>query len=431
LVRVGEHESLDVSVPVLIFKVARGLMHQGQIGLIRSLGRLGVPVYSFHDAPWAPPALSRYARAGFTWPLSDAPASEIVGRLREAGERIGQRAVLIPIDDVGSLLVDEHAADLEQWFLFPHQPPGLARALANKRALQALCQHMGVATASTVCPASRSEVAEFARTATFPVVLKAADPTLLARRHGARSVVIARDAVELVEQYDRAEAAGPANLLLQEYIPGGADSIWMFNGYFNAHSDCLVGFTGQKLRQHPPHTGSTSLGICVRNETVEQITRGLMKQLGYRGVLDIGYRYDARDGRYKLLDANPRIGATFRLFVSKDDMDVARALYLDLTGQRVRASTAPNGRKWIVENHDLESGLQYVRARELGPAAWLRSLAGVREAAWFARDDPAPFAMMLAGAGIQSALRLASARWRSGPSDAKGGQPTRVVSQPA
>jgi predicted ATP-grasp superfamily ATP-dependent carboligase len=34
--------------------------------------------------------------------------------------------------------------------------------------------------------------------------------------------------------------------------------------------------------------------------------------------VDLGFRYDARDSRYKPLDVNPRIGATFRLFVDAE-----------------------------------------------------------------------------------------------------------------
>src|SRR3990172_3381338 len=103
----------------------------------------------------------------------------------------------------------------------------------------------------------------------------------------------------------------------------------MFNGYFDSSSRCLFGLTGRKLRQYPPYTGVTSLGVCERNETVTKLTLRLMTAIGYRGALDIGYRYDARDGRYKLLDANPRVGMTFRLFVDTEGLDVVRALYLD------------------------------------------------------------------------------------------------------
>jgi len=44
---------------------------------------------------------------------------------------------------------------------------------------------------------------------------------------------------------------------------------------------------------------------------VEAQTKQLMQAVAYRGPLDVGYRFDARDGKYKLLDVNPRIGSTF------------------------------------------------------------------------------------------------------------------------
>jgi hypothetical protein len=78
-----------------------------------------------------------------------------------------------------------------------------------------------------------------------------------------------------------------------------------------------------------------------------------MQEIDYSGIVDMGYRYDRRDGKYKLLDVNPRVGATFRLFVGSNGMDVVRALYLNLTGQPVRSGRAREGRKWIVEQSDL------------------------------------------------------------------------------
>jgi predicted ATP-grasp superfamily ATP-dependent carboligase len=195
--------------------------------------------------------------------------------------------------------------------------------------------------------------------------------------------------------------------MLQEYIPGGEDSVWMFNGYFDARSECLLGFTGKKLRQYPAYVGATSLGVCLANETVEALTKTFMKAIGYRGILDIGYRYDARDGRYKVLDVNPRIGATFRLFVARNGMDVARALYLDLTGQRVPPGTAAEGRKWIVEDHDVVSSWRYRRDGRLTLAAWLRSLRGIDEAAYLAADDRLPLLAMCARDAREFLHRLA------------------------
>jgi predicted ATP-grasp superfamily ATP-dependent carboligase len=182
--------------------------------------------------------------------------------------------------------------------------------------------------------------------------------------------------------------------MLQEYIPGGEDSVWMFNGYFDSRSECLFGVTGKKIRQSPVYTGATSLGICLKNNVVEEMTNTLMKRIGYKGILDIGYRYDKRDGKYKVLDINPRIGQTFRLFVANNGLDVARAEYLDLTRQSVPKGLVFEGRKWIVEDKDLISSVRYLHDKNLKFMQLLKSFRGIQESAWFAKDDPLPFFLM-------------------------------------
>ena len=220
-------------------------------------------------------------------------------------------------------------------------------------------------------------------------MLKAIDGTRLYQRFG-KKMFIVRSRKELLELYDRIESPEAPNLMLQEYIPGGDDTVWMFNGYFNADSECLAGFTGKKIRQSPVYTGSTTLGVCLRNDPVDDLTRRFMKSVGYRGILDVGYRYDARDGQFKVLDVNPRIGATFRLFVGDGGLDVARAFYLDMTGQQVPASRPFEGRKWLVEDRDLASSLRYWRDANLTLARWLTSFAGVQETAYLTGDDILP-----------------------------------------
>ena len=221
-----------------------------------------------------------------------------------------------------------------------------------------------------------------------------------------KPMFIVRNAAELLERYDAIEDPAEPNLMLQEYIPGGDDTIWMFNGYFNAASDCLVGFTGRKLRQCPVYTGPTCLGVVLPNPQVDRSTRDFMRATGYRGVLDIGYRYDARDGLYKVLDVNPRIGATFRLFVGDNGLDVARALYLDMTGQPVPSAALPDGRKWIVEDCDIVSSFRYKFDGKLTFREWLRSLRGIREGALWAKDDMFPMAAMLTADARDSIKRV-------------------------
>ncbi len=375
----------DTSTPVVVVS----LTSHGPLAVIRTFGRLGIPVYALHSRDSETAQHSRYLKRLWRWdfPYSSQGALET---LVQVSDEIGRRAILLPTSDDTSIFVVENQAALRERFQFPQQPVALPRNLSDKKQMYFLAKKHGIATPETVFPQGRDDVLRFAADATFPLMLKAIDGARSIRYSG-QNMVIVHNAAELLKHYDELEDPAGPNFMLQEYIPGGDDTIWMFNGYFNENSDCLYGVTGKKIRQQPVGRGYTSLGVCLKNETVDQTTRRFMKALGYRGILDIGYRYDARDGEYKVLDINPRIGATFRLFTGENGLDVARALYLDLTGQPVPESNVREGRRWLVEVADFKSFLEYRRRGQLTIFKWLRSFRGVEETGLFALDDMRPF----------------------------------------
>jgi len=383
----------DVSTAVLVLRPH----HHGALGIFRSLGSLGVPVYAVEDGEWAPSLHSRYCHGTFHWDVRHAQPRESVAVLLKIARHFDRPPILIATDDTTAVLVQEAADELQPAYQFPVLPKGLARRLCSKREMYFLCRDHGFPTPQTAFPQSRADVVQFLERAVFPVVLKGIDDRRLFG-HTKVAMRIVPNAQELLNSYDEMEDPAQPNLMLQEYIPGNVDTVWMFNGYFNQKSECLAGFTGRKLRQRPAYTGMTSLGICLKNETVDQSIRTFLGSLNYRGMVDLGCRYDERDGQYKLLDVNPRVGCTFRLFVDPAGMDVVRACYLDLTGQPVKAVAADEGRKWLVENLDLMELPQYMKDGKLTVGEWLRSLRGVHETAWFDRLDLAPFWVLWVGA---------------------------------
>ncbi|MEO9029911.1 MAG: hypothetical protein ABI413_13960 [Ktedonobacteraceae bacterium] len=379
---------MDNSVPVVV--IAPGFHGHA---VARSLGRLGVPVYGVHADAHSPAARSRYWRKNFLWDIEKEPPTASVDWLMQLSHKLGTRPLLVPTDDGSCVFLSENAETLREGFLFPNQPDGLTRALSNKQTMYHLCKKHGIPAAETAFPQSRKDVEEFCQTATFPVMLKGIDTLALRERTGVK-MVVTHDAETLLKLYDEMETPEAPNIMLQEYLGGGSRTVWMFDGYFNEASDCLFGLTANMMRQYPAYTGVTCLGICLANETVAQQTRTFMKAIDYRGPLDIGYKFDPISGLYKAIDTNPRLGRTFRLLVDSQGMDVARALYLDLTGQPVQVGEPIEGRKWVVENFDLLSSPRYARDEKLGLRGWLRSYKGVKEAFWFSRDDPLPFLAM-------------------------------------
>jgi D-aspartate ligase len=391
-----------VATPAVIFKLASDPMGHATLAIGRSLGRLGVPVHLATPDPKAAGAASRYVAGWTATPSFTTDHAAVVEILLRLAEQLGTPAVLIPTDDVAALFVADNLSRLTEAFLLPAQPAGLALDLSNKARLHELCLRAAVPTPEARFPTSRDEMLGHAEELGFPVVMKSMDPRILRRRRGAVSVAIARSRSEALELYDRIEDPREPNIMLQEFIPGDARSIWMFDGYFDRSGDCAIGIVGQKIRQAPPRTGATTLGVAVHNEVVRELAVRFLGGLGYRGIVDLGFRFDGRDGRYKLLDVNPRIGSSFRLFVTRDDLDVAKALYLDLTGQHVPSGDYREGRRWLVEDLDAGTSLQLARRGELGFREYLVSLRGIDETAWASRDDLKPVIEM----AIQTARTL-------------------------
>ena len=380
---------IDTKTPVLVLNCKIGAL-----AIMRSLGSLGIPVYGIDAEPKAPGLLSRYCRGKYVRPYDESRSGGYLQYLLDLAKRLGKGTILIPTSDELSLFVADHAEALGEYFVFPKNTPDLVRELVSKEGMYHLAGKHRVPSPFTMFPESLDDVLGYAGSAKLPIMLKGIHGNRLEERTG-KKMVLVRTREELIANYQTLEDPERPNLMLQEYIPGGDDQIYIFNGYFDGDSECLAAFTGHKIRQAPIHVGCASLGVCRWNQEVADMTTGFMRAIGYKGILDIGYRLDQRDGFYKVLDINPRVGQAFRLFVAENDMDVVKALYLNLTGQEQPPIVPREGRKWVIEDFDVISSLHYHHEGTLTFAEWIKSFRKLEEGAWFHWKDPVPFLDMV------------------------------------
>src|SRR5437879_2211258 len=118
----------DVSSPALILRAD----HYSALGVMRSLGRIGVRTFAVHATPNVAAFRSRYCAGHFIWDIDSAPESDSVHFLLEVGRKIARRPVLIATNDETALFVSRHSSALEEGFLFSKNSPRLVRALYDK-----------------------------------------------------------------------------------------------------------------------------------------------------------------------------------------------------------------------------------------------------------------------------------------------------------
>lgn len=380
-------------------------------------------MYLLAEDRLAPAAVSRYLTHAFvpdTWPCE--PPS-LLTLLTDISNHMSRRAILLPTDDLAAVFIADHSSALEKSFIFPRPPSDLPRRLANKRELHHLCKCIGIPCPETSFADSGDDVQQFIESAKFPVVAKMPESRFIFS--GPHGVYIARTAQELLTIYRNAEASGIRDLVLQEYIPEDSAEDWICNGYVNPQTGCSIVFTGKKLRAYPPFVGPATLAVPARNEELARQTEAILQAINFAGIMDLDYRLDKRDGQLKLLDFNPRVGASFRMFEDEDGIDVVRALHLDLTGRIVGRSRHAESRTFIVEPHDLVASFAYLGRGGLTLRSWWRSLGPGRwETAWFSWRDPLPFLTMSVRL-LSRAIRRLLAATRT------GFRPTRTRSKPA
>src|ERR1700726_3959515 len=134
-----------VSTPVVVLRGVESASH-GALGILRSLGRLGVPVYVV--APHARTAafFSRYCSGKYLCDVANGDYRDSLRLLLDLSRRIGSRPILIPTDDNALLFCADHALTLREEFVFPNMCPNLIRELSSKKGMYHLAKQLGLPT---------------------------------------------------------------------------------------------------------------------------------------------------------------------------------------------------------------------------------------------------------------------------------------------
>jgi predicted ATP-grasp superfamily ATP-dependent carboligase len=136
--------------------------------------------------------------------------------------------------------------------------------------------------------------------------------------------------------------------MVQQLIPGGDDELYTVGSYIAADGAVLGLFSGRKLRQSPPGIGTCRVGEAVWvQETVDAALR-LLRAFDFHGVSQVEFKRDPRDGRFKLMEVNPRLWLWHGLAAALG-VDFARIAYLDLLDRR-SAPVTTEGRdgRWAI-----------------------------------------------------------------------------------
>ena len=397
----------------------------GDLNVVRALGRRGVPVYVVSEYADPPASRSRYCEKHIHLPGFTRHPENTIAALIGLSSDLGGKPVLFPTADPDLQMVSAWRDRLDPYYDIPIARPELVRSLTNKREFAALAAAYDLPVPVTHTLDGVADLGVFASGLNFPVIIKPAD-TLAWSRPDVEKLVGARKALIAWTRDEFLAACLPLmpyakDLLVQGYIPGRDEYYFDFQAYIDRQGNALAWFSGRKIRTSPPAVGA---GCYVESSIVERLSEvGLevLRTIGFTGLADLDFKFDPESRDYLLIEINPRTAA-WNILPTACGINFPYIAYADLVGIPFDpVGKQAESRRYLHFGNDLRAFLEYRRRGEWSLLRYIRSLLGKPLVfQLLAFDDLGPF-LRPAGASIARRISrlfggLKSIRRKSGSS---------------
>lgn len=360
--------------------------YQG-LGILRSLGRRGVPVCVVDDER----SISRYSKycTHFVKVGNLREERAIVDSLIAVADRLGLSGwVLYPTREELVAAISRNRDQLSRSFRVPTPAWTSVQWAWDKRNTYRLAQELGIPTPRCFYPESADDLDKL-NDIDPPFAVKPAikehffyatrDKAWRADTHAALRTLF----------LNASRVVDPGEVMVQELIPGGGSQQFAFCAFFK-DGEAVGKMVARRRRQHPLEFGRASTYVETADIPIlEDYSRRFLKSANYYGLVEIEYKLDPRDNQFKLLDVNARSWGYHSLGQAAG-VDFSYMLYADQLGLPVPFCQAKPGIGWVRMATDLPAAAVAILNRDTDVVSYFRTLLNCNVEAVFAFDDPLP-----------------------------------------
>jgi len=127
-------------------------------------------------------------------------------------------------------------------------------------------------------------------------------------------------------------------------------------------------------------------------EELESLSTKILKEMNYKGIAEVEFMKDKRDGKFKFIEINGRPWGWHTL-VKASGINLPYLLFQFMNGENIDAIKPKENVKWLRLSTDLPTVLKEIFLKRMSLSEYLRSLKGKKEFAVLSLKDPLPFLM--------------------------------------
>jgi D-aspartate ligase len=367
------------SVPAIVLGGAANALSAA-----RNLARHGIEVVAV-NYPDEAIRLSRYARYVR---LDDSSSPEDWKKflLGSESDYLRGSVLLACSDEAISIIVDNYAP-LSDRFLLEESDPAIRRELLDKFIICQRAQQAGIPTVGYWLVRSTDDVARLMPDLPFPLVMKplySPNSDLLKGK-----AIVIRDRGDLLERLTVAQSL-QVPVMLMEYIPGGDDQLCSYYTYLDEFGTPLVHFTKRLKRRYPRGSGEGTYHVSTWIPEAAELGLQFFRSINFRGLGNIEFKRDGRDGKLKIIEVNARFTASDCL-IAKSGVNLPLLTYKRLTGQQSRAALHYDKSLVLCRPiKDAFAAWDLWKTGELDFLSWLGDLWRINQFPFFEWRDPMP-----------------------------------------
>lgn len=274
------------------------------LGVVRSLGQAGVPVWVLDTDSRSPGMRSRY---GMPCAVASLEGEAFMADLRATVSRAGGHAVLFLTEEKTVSTVSALRSQLPEGLRVLLPDHARLMQLMHKQGFQELAEAMDAPVPPMVRLQGLVDLPKV-HTLQYPCVLKPSEKNY---EYGARFKkaykVVSPGEVEVL--YREIEPV-LADMVVQEWIEGGDCDIYFCLQYIGAQGEVVGSFPGRKIRSWPPRIGGTASCTAAweHERELRETTAAFFRAVGFTGMGSMEYKRDPRDGRFYMVE--PTVGRT-------------------------------------------------------------------------------------------------------------------------
>jgi D-aspartate ligase len=359
--------------------------------VVESLAARSIPVYVLNDR-WAVARYSRLAKA-IRLPEDEPYVQAATDFLTSDASNYLAGSVLLAAGDQELEVLSSHRETLARKFRLDLSNPFAQKMMLNKLATYKAAKEVGVTTPQFWEIKTEADLHQLRHEFTYPLIAKPHVAHVFMREFK-RKFFVAQYFQELLDCYRVAERAG-IDVVLLEMIPGPDSKLCSYYTYLDEEGNALFDFTKRVIRRYPVNMGLASYHITDHVEGIREPALRLFRHVGLQGLANAEFKYDDRDGRFKLIECNARFTAANTL-VAKAGCDLGNFVYNRIVGiPQAPPTKFRSGLRLWDPPRDFRAFLELRERGEMTVVQWLSSIMHRNSIAYFSWRDPVPSILRL------------------------------------